>query len=146
MISTELSKEFIQLWQMAEWDSLEEFLSEGIELKILGIDPCIAGKNNVLNILKSASKTSFSYNTTINKFLADDNYAVIQLDSNRSTSFLKSPIPKSWGRENRILRKVNLFKTAIFLEWNSGKLLKITTIDTIVHPPDHVTENFISQY
>ncbi len=146
MTATELSKKLIQLWQMAEWDSLEELLSEDIELTILGIDPCIAGKNNVLNILKLASKTSFSYNTTINKFLADDNYAVIQLDSNRSTSFLKSPIPKNWGRENRILRKVNLFKTAILLEWNSGKLLKITTIDTIVHPPDHVTENFISQY
>ena len=146
MTETELSKKLIQLWQMAEWDSLEEFLSEDIELIILGIDPCIAGKNNVLNILKSASKTSFSYNTTINKFLADDNYAVIQLDSNRSTSFLKSPIPKNWGKEDGILRKVNFFRTAILLEWNSGKLLKITTIDTIVHPPDHVTENFISQY
>ena len=65
---------------MAEWDSLEELLSEDIELIILGMAPCIAGKNNVLNILKLASKTSFSYNTKINKFLADDNYAVIQLD------------------------------------------------------------------
>ena len=146
MTATELSKKLIQLWQMAEWDSLEEFLSEDIELIILGIDPCIVGKNNVLKVLKLAAKTSFSYDTKINKLLADDNYAVVQLDSNRSTSFLKSPIPKNWGRENRILRKVNLFKTAIFLEWNSGKLLKITTIDTIVHPPDHVTENFISQY
>ena len=146
MTATELSKKLIQLWQMAEWDSLDEFFSEDIELIILGIDPCIAGKNNVLNILKSASKTSFSYNTTINKFLADDNYAVIQLDSNRPTSFLKSPISKNWGRESGILGKVNLFKTAILLEWNSGKLLKITTIDTIVHPPDYVTENFISQY
>ena len=146
MTATELSKKLIQLWQRAEWDSIEELLSEDIELKILGIDPCIAGKNNVLNILKLASKTSFSYNTKINKFLADDNYAVVQLESNRSTSFLKSPIPKNWGKEEGILGKVNLFKTAILLEWNSGKLLKITTIDTIVHPPDHVTENFISQY
>ena len=146
MTATELSKKLIQLWQMAEWDFLEELLSEDIELIILGMDPCIAGKNNVLNILKSASKTSFSYNTKINKFLADENYTVIQLDSNRSTSFLKSPISKNWGRENGILSKVNLFKTAILLEWNSGKLLKITTIDTIVHPPDQVTENFISQY
>ena len=88
MTATELSKKLIQLWQMAEWDSLEELLSEDIELIILGMDPSIEGKNNVLNILKSASKTSFSYNTTINKFLANDNYAVIQLDSNRSTSFL----------------------------------------------------------
>ena len=93
MTVTELSKKLIQLWQMAEWDSLEEFLSEDIELIILGIDPCIAGKNNVLNVLKLASKASFSDNTKINKLLADDNYAVIQLDSNRSTSFLKSPIP-----------------------------------------------------
>ena len=146
MTATELSKKLIQLWQRAEWDSIEELLSEDIELKILGIDPCIAGKNNVLNILKSASKTSFSYNTTINKFLADDNYVVIQLDSNRSTSFLESPISKNWGRDNGIFSSVNLFKTAILLEWNNGKLLKITTIDTIVHPPDHVTENFISQY
>ncbi len=146
MTAKKLSKEFIQLWQMAEWDSLEEFLSEDIELKILGIDPCVVGKNNVSNILKSVSKTSFSYNTKINKFSADDNYALIQLDSKRSTSFLKSPISKNWGRENGIPSKVNLFKTAIFLEWNSGKLLKITTIDTIVHPPDHVTKNSISQY
>ena len=146
MTATELSKKLIQLWQMAEWDSLEEFLSEDIKLIILGIDPCVAGKNNVLNILKSASKTSFSYNTKINKILADDNYAVIQLDSNRSTSFLKSPIQKNWGKEDGIIRKVNFFRTAILLEWNSGKLLKITTIDTIVHPPDYVTENFISQY
>ena len=146
MTATELSKKLIQLWQRAEWDSIEELLSEDIELKILGLDPCIAGKDNVLNILNSASKTLLSYNTTINKFLADDNYAVIQLDSNRSTSFLKSPIPKNWGKEDGILRKVNFFRTAILLEWNSGKLLKITTIDTIVHPPDHVTENFISQY
>ena len=146
MTATELSKKLIQLWQRAEWDSIEELLSEDIELKILGIDPCIAGKNNVLNILKLASKTSFSYNTKINKFLADDNYAVIQLDSNRSTSFLKSPISKNWEKEDGILSKVNLFKTVILLEWNSGKLLKITTIDIIVHPPDHVTENFISQY
>ena len=146
MTATELSKKLIQLWQRAEWDSIEELLSEDIELKILGIGPCIAGKNNVLNILKSASKTSFSYNTTINKFLADDNYAVIQLDSNRSTSFLKSPIPQNCGKEEGILRKVNFFRTAILLEWNGGKLLKITTIDTIVNPPDHVTENFISQY
>ena len=50
MTATELSKKLIKLWQMAEWDSLEEFLSEDIELIILGIDPCIAGKNNVLNI------------------------------------------------------------------------------------------------
>ena len=146
MTATELSKKLIQLWQMAEWDSLEELLSEDIELTILGIDPCVAGKNNVLNILKSASKTSFSYNTKINKFLADDNYVVIQLDSNRSTSFLKSPIPKNWVKEAGILCKVNFFRTAILLEWNNGKLLKITTIDTIVHPPDHITENFISQY
>ena len=146
MTATELSKKLIKLWQMAEWDSLEEFLSEDIELIILGIDPCIAGKNNVLNVLKLASKASFSDNTKINKLLADDNYAVIQLDSNRSTSFLKSPIPKNWRKEEGILGKVNLFKTAILLEWNSRKLLKITTIDTIVHPPDHVTENFISQY
>ena len=146
MTATELSKKLIKLWQMAEWDSLEEFLSEDIELIILGIDPYIAGKNNVLNVLKLASKASFSDNTKINKLLADDNYAVIQLDSNRSTSFLKSPIPKNWGKEDGILCKVNFFRTAILLEWNSGKLLKITTIDTIVHPPDHVTENFISQY
>ena len=146
MTATELSKKLIQLWQIAEWDSLEEFLSEDIELIILGIDPCIVGKNNVLNLLKFASKTSFSYDTKINKILADDNYAVIQLDSNRSTSFLKSPIPKNWSKEDGILREINFFKTAILLEWNSGKLLKITTIDTIVHPPDYVTENFISQY
>ena len=146
MTATELSKKLIQLWQMAEWDSLEELLLEDIELIILGMDPCIAGKNNVLNILKSASKTSFSYNTKINKFSADDNYALIQLDSKRSTSFLKSPISKNWGRENGILSSVNLFKTAILLEWNNGKLLKITNIDTIVHPPGQVTENFISQY
>ena len=44
MTAKELSKEFIQLWQMVEWDSLEEFLSEDIELKILGIDPCVVGK------------------------------------------------------------------------------------------------------
>ena len=37
MTATELSKEFIQLWQMAEWDSLEELLSEDIELIILEI-------------------------------------------------------------------------------------------------------------
>ena len=80
------------------------------------------------------------------KLLADDNYAVVQLDSNRSTSFLKSPIPKNWSKEDGILREINFFKTAILLEWSSEKLLKITTIDTIVHPPDHVTENFISQY
>ena len=146
MTATELSKKLIQLWQMAEWDSLEEFLSEDIELIILGIDPCIVGKNNVLKVLKLAAKTSFSYDTKINKLLADDNYAVVQLDSNRSTSFLKSPIPKNWSKEDGILREINFFKTAILLEWNSEKLLKITTIDTIVHPPDHVTENFISQY
>ena len=44
MTATELSKKLIQLWQRAEWDSIEELLSEDIELKILGIDPCIAGK------------------------------------------------------------------------------------------------------
>ena len=44
MTAKELSKEFIQLWQMVEWDYLEEFLSEEIELKILGIDPCVVGK------------------------------------------------------------------------------------------------------
>ena len=131
---------------MAKWDSLGELLSEDIELIILGIDPCIAGKNNVLNILKLASKISFSYNTKINKFLADDNYALIQLESNRSTSFLKSPILKNWVKEDGILCKVNFFRTAILLEWNNRKLLKITTIDTIVHPPDRITENFISQY
>ena len=32
MTVTELSKKLIKLWQMAEWDSLEEFLSEDIEL------------------------------------------------------------------------------------------------------------------
>ena len=145
MTATELSKKLIQLWQRAEWDSIEELLSEDIELKILGIDPCIAGKNNVLKVLKLAAKTSFSYDTIINKLLADDNYAVVQLDSNRSTSFLKSPIPKNWSKEDGILREINFFKTAILLELNSEKLLKITTIDTIIHPPDHVTENFISQ-
>ena len=108
MTATELSKKLIQLWQMAEWDSLEEFLSEDIELIILGIDSCIVGKNNVLNVLKFASKTSFSYDTKINKILAYDNYAVIQLDSNRSTSFLKSSISKNWGRESGIFSKVNL--------------------------------------
>ena len=146
MTATELSKKLIQLWQMAEWDSLEEFLSEDIELIILGIDPCITSKNNVLKVLKSAAKTSFSYDTKINKLLADENYAVVQLDSNRPTSFLKSPIPKNWSKEDGILREINFFKTAILLEWNSKKLLKITTIDTIVHPPEHVTDNFSSQY
>ena len=77
---------------MAEWDSLEEFLSENIKLVTIGIDPCVASKNNVLNKKKSASKTSFSYNTKINKFSAEDNYALIQLDTKRSTNFLKSSI------------------------------------------------------
>ena len=31
MTATELSKKLIQLWQMAEWDSLDEFLSEDFD-------------------------------------------------------------------------------------------------------------------
>ena len=47
---------------MAEWDSLEEFLSEDIELIILGIDPCVAGKNNILNITNESEDNFFNTN------------------------------------------------------------------------------------
>ena len=82
----------------------------------------------------------------INKFVADDSYAVIQLDSNRSTSFLNSPFPKNWEEDEGVLLNVNFFKTAIILEWNGEKLSKMITIDTLVHPADFIADNLISQY
>ena len=77
MKATELSKEFIQLWQMAEQDSLEEFLSEDIELKILGIDPCVVGKNNVLKNIQHDLKYAGSEHgklVTLEQFINEGKY------------------------------------------------------------------------
>ena len=142
----ELSKRFIKVWQNSDWGSLGELLADDVKLEIVGIEFIFSGKNCFISTLKSASKISFNQNTVINKFVADDSHAVIQLDSNRLTSFLNSPFPKSWEEDEGVLLKVSFFKTAIVLEWNGEKLSKMITIDTLVHPADFIADNLISQY
>ena len=145
MTKIEISKRFIQSWQAADWDSYMNLLSEDIELEILGLDYLIKGKKNVIKVIESASGISFNQNTKINNLIMDDIFTIIELESTRSVSFLKSPFPEIWNDFN-VSSSQNLFRTAIILEWHDEKCKKIKTIDTLVHPSDFVADELIAKY
>ena len=90
-----MSKEFIQLWQTAEWNTVEDLLSEDVELKILGIDS-ILGRKDVFDIVKSGHGKSFNQETKVRNIIAEEKYVFLQLEN--IPVALQSPVTKHQKR------------------------------------------------
>ena len=145
MTTAELSKEFIQLWQTAEWDTFKNLLSEDVELKILGIDS-ILGRKDVFDIVKSGHGKSFNQETKVRNIIAEEKYVFLQLESIRNESFLGVPLSPKMEKALKAdggLSDQSICKTGIILEWNKKQLVnKITVIDTFVSTPNRAIDFF----
>ena len=145
MTKPDLSKQFIHLWQTAKWDHMKDLFSESVNLKIAGVDTLITGKKNVYNTILS-SKDSINQTTKIEKVIGENDNVILQLETIRGKRFWGIPFNKEWeeeAREKSILKDNSCFKTAIIFNWINEEILEITSYETIVLPPDIISEVFI---
>ena len=146
MTKQDLSKQFIHLWQTAKWDHIKDLLSESVSLKIAGIDTLIVGKKNVCNTIL-ASKYSINQTSKIEKVIGDNDNVILQLETIRGKRFWGVPFNKEWEEEARdksILKDNSCFRTALIFKWINGEIVEITSYETIVLPPDIISEVFIN--
>ncbi len=140
MTTAELSKQFIKLWQNAEWDSFADLLSGDIELKIVGLSSKIKGVDRILRALRLDSNKSINQDTRLISLTAGNNFGFLQLESTRNYFILGVTANVKLESELRSrggLKKESTSKTGTLLEWSEKRVLtKIIMIDTYVSRPE----------